>query len=305
MSEYEITGQKITEVPNNEYPTKNSLFYVVQTGKQLSSESIKYANLSSRIVADIIDALGLGSMAHEEKYLYSLSSHNHDKIYSKVAIKDLYTDSEDKILSVANITIQKNDEISTYSIVTPRIQTYKYAEVKVGTLKFVATNNNIWTLRQYNDGKYNIDVDDEEFDGWVFPNGGYLDPLSVTLPDLSRFVKLQPTASQRIQYKNALLKHDHDDVLTSLNMLGTLDMYRCWVPTTRSCNTNGRTAHNGGTEQSTTAHISVDFADAVIRGRYTEPPMAEYMIETKPYHNLMPVMIYIGTENDWEGDQGE
>lgn len=239
-------------------------------------------------------------MAHEEKYLYSLSSHNHDKIYSKVAIKDLYTDSEDKILSVANITIQTNDEIRTYGIVTPRIQTYKYAEEKVGTLKFVATNNNIWTLRQYNDGKYNIDVDDDDFDGWVFPNGGHLDPLGVTLPDLSRFVKLQPTASQRIQYKNALLKHRHDDVLTSLNMVGTLDMYRCWIPTTPGYGTNGRTAHNGGTEHCTIAHISVDFADATIRGRYTEPPLSEYMIETKPYHNLMPVMIYIGVDGEDE-----
>lgn len=121
MSDYTISGQRVSEISCNEYPSRNSLFYMVNPGDELSSESIKYANLSSRIVLDIVDALGFGSMAHEEKYLYSLSSHNHDKLYSRVSIKDLYTDDEDKILSIANITIQCNDEVSTYSIVTPKI----------------------------------------------------------------------------------------------------------------------------------------------------------------------------------------
>ena len=303
MEDYKITGQKISEIPNNEYPTKNSLFYVVQSSGQLSSENIKYANLSARIVVDVIEALGLGSMAHEEKYLYSLSSHNHDKLYSKVSIKDLYQGEEDKVLSIANITIQNNDDISTYHLVTPRIQTYQYDSAKKGTLKFVAVNNNVWTLKQYNDGKYNIDVDDEDFDGWVFPNGGYLDTIDYQLPDLSKFLKIQNSKSQRVPYKNALKAHSHDYVHTELSMLGTLDMYRCWVPTTRRCGTDGSTGHNGGCENKTSANIVVDFSKAIIRDKYTENPNSEYMIETKPYHNLMPVMIYIGTKNDEEDGQ--
>lgn len=266
----------------------------------LSSESIRYANLSSKIVVDVINALGLGSMAHEEKYMYSLSSHNHDKVYSRMEIKDLYADDEAKVLKLADITIRRNGEISTYHLLTPKVQTYQYAEAKKGTLKFVAVNRNVWNLRQYSDGLYNVDVDAEDFDGWVFPNGGYLDSVGLQLPDLNKFMKIQHQKTTRVQYKNALKKHGHDDVKTDLKMKGVLDMYRCWIPTTRSCGIDGRTGHNGGCEARTSANIVADFKKAVCRGMYTDDVDAQYKVETKPCHNLMPVMIYIGAKEDEE-----
>lgn len=137
-------------------------------------------------------------------------------------------------------------------------------------------------------------MDDEDFDGWVFPNGGYIDSLGITLPDLSRFVKLSNEKSQRVEYKNAVAAHGHLSVSTSLKVSGTLDMYRCWVPTTSSNSTDGRTAHQGGVDNTTAATIYVDFARTEIGGRRTEGVNPESMIETKPNHNLMPVMIYIG-----------
>lgn len=294
---------KISEIPENEYPSKNSLFYVSNYETTLSSESIRYANLSARVIVDIINKLGFGSMAHEEKYMYSLSSHNHDKLYSRVAIRDIYADDEAKVLKIADITIQNNDQVSTYNLLTPKVQTYQYAEAKIGTLKFVAVNRNDWTLKQYSDGSYNIDVDDEDFDGWVFPNGGYLDTIDMQLPNLNKFMKIQCQKTTRVQYKNALKSHKHDDIDKSLTMKGTLDMYRCWIPTTRYCGKDGRTGHNGGCDESTPATIVAKFENAVCRGMYTDDVDEQYKIETKPCHNLMPVMIYIGAKEDEEEDK--
>ena len=157
-------------------------------------------------------------------------------------------------------------------------------------------------MKQYSDGSYNIDVDDEDFDGWVFPNGGYLDTIDLQLPDLNKFMKIQYQKTTRVQYKNALKSHKHDDVNKSLTMKGTLDMYRCWIPTTSRCGTHGETGHNGGCNESTPATIVANFKNAVCRGMYTDDVDEQYKIETKPCHNLMPVMIYIGAKEDGEED---
>ena len=302
---YEISGKKVSEIVQNKLPQPKSLFYLVSKDSSneyiLSSASIQYAQLSGKILADVIATLGLGTMSREEKWFYSLSSHNHDELYSRVRIHDLYdTEDETQSLKIADITIKNNDDVNVYHLKTPKIITYKFSESKEGTLKFVCINNNKWTLKEYADGSKNIDVEDDNFDGWVFPNGGYLDPINYQLPNLNKFLKIAYQKTNRVTFKNIVKTHTHNDI-TGLNvrLRGTLDIYKCMIPVSSGFGQSGKIAHMGGNGNYCSAKVRFDMSNSVLRGLYTQNVLNQLdQKETMPYHNLMPVMIYIGHTKD-------
>lgn len=123
--------------------------------KQFFSKKLDYATLSGHLLDDILGTIRLNSMSWELSGDYARWDHRHN--YSNVSVKSL-VDKSDVNPKLADIVI--DGENVTISMPEPRVPVQD--KPQIGQLKFMTR------LAQK-------DMDGDDFDGWVYPDGRYLD----------------------------------------------------------------------------------------------------------------------------------
>lgn len=242
----------------------------------LCSLNFTYGDLSNFLTDNSETAMGLGSMAHESKYHYSKKDHEHNGMYSKVDAR-MSTD-KDLVLDAAKIKITTDSGGVGKTVVhTVRLPNKEYnlpPEPYLGTLKLTMIPS-IETVGLVHDNDlYNVDINSDNFDGWVYPNGfkykisrseldsrfsilekmelinGSGDDLSICLPCLSNYFRLNPgngttEASRRVEFENAVPNHSH--TINSMDISGRIKTMpgQNLVANTASCNNDGTVVHNG------------------------------------------------------------
>lgn len=176
----------------------------------------------------------IGSMAFESRDDYAKVVHDHDDIYSRLDIgwhAVLPVSASYKLMTVHLSNFLEDGTVvdNTFDIVGPSaIIEYDTAE-DIGTLRFTGVPKlDSGKIVKYGT-KYNIDIMDPDFDGWVYPNGTtfsvtpgefrdacevYGDDDSFTVPNLESFIKANPgTMTEQAmsfrRFSNGLPKHSH------------------------------------------------------------------------------------------------
>ena len=204
---FEVQGYSISELSKTKKLSENDLF--LASVDDAKSVNIAYSQLSSQALADTITKLKednyYKSMAFEDKNDYSLSSHNHQKLYSAnvyaepskyvLSIQQLIKDEElppDSLSVLAKLDVTRyvlsadrkgimhkvvdRENSHTYELSCSKVKFPSPAlfEPAVGELKFLPLEQ-IYSLYEdklaYYGNKQNVDIFAEDFDGWVFPNG--------------------------------------------------------------------------------------------------------------------------------------
>ena len=173
-----------------------------------------------------------------------------------------------------------------------------------------------YSVKQYSEG-YNVDIYSESFDGWVYPNGTTfttsadsdfmqakdvygVSENSFQVPDLRHFVKLNPgknrsDALEFHSYQNGLVSHTHD--INDFSCTGNIE----YEDMTIKCGGGGGSGIACGFgvyEKPINGRINVTGSGELMNARFsglsslaTEKSLD---VESKPVHNLMPVMVFIG-----------
>lgn len=175
-------------------------------------------------------------------------------------------------------------------------------------------------MKQYDTG-YNVDIYSDSFDGWVYPNGTVFvtqsdddfaaakrvyggDDGSFRVPDLRHFVKLNPgltidDSMKFTRYQNALLAHTHD--IKGLSCSGSLKFNSINVSLGDANGPNGSHTICGWGVASAyigkiQTHATGQLTNARFEGSETQYTDESLDVESKPVHNIMPVMVFIGRQ---------
>lgn len=198
---------------------RNHLYY--------DDENLAYWNMCNQMFQEISSKYKLGSMAWQDENSYSPSSHSHDDIYNKTVITEHQTDGE----HIATFVADGRTNVSVYF---PRVVIYKHDDPYVGELKFVTDRSH-----------RTINVDSEDFDGWVYPDGsqynvsdfpdaaaafGY-SGTKFRVPELTDFFCGGTTKSSHVNATDVIWEHRHGTRLTfnpktvtgTITVMGTSD----------------------------------------------------------------------------------
>lgn len=347
-------------ISRNEYDSYGNI-------SSISSRKATYHQLSGKLAEDILDKLNLKTMAFEYKSKYAISSHLHDDIYSKceLIVNDKYKLTPENGSDISNLCyiqidtdyiagdqdlvykdINKNPRESQISrthlsINMPKIVIPLPPKPLIGTMRFIGLSSIQRIIEQNllvltNDG-LNVNPYDEngkirdDYDGWMFPNGGTIYNIdnqlsdaslvytgipnsnTITLPNISEFFKINPGTRKNessciytTNYQTGLVPHFH--TVDKLDIGGTLELD---IENTRIRSTDARggkinTHHARKTDEgewSDPFEFDIDLGQIAFDpplsttydGGSTEP--------NYPTHNIVPIMIYVGgeTRNYYEG----
>lgn len=151
---YPLSGKHICELDNAKSAYSNDLFAVSRTSATYKKP---FKDLSSQLIYEILTELSVHTMAYEEKYNWAVSSHNHDKMYSKFEFDPnptYFTDPTAHELGTIRIrtdeltcgeyqSIHHNPECNapiedTYVVKTKKILLTLPPKPMIGTLKVIA-----------------------------------------------------------------------------------------------------------------------------------------------------------------------
>ena len=294
------------------------------------SQSVKYDELQKHIFKDmkqiLNDILSVHTMAYEDTTTYSPIDHDHSGKYSSVSAK-----FPSNARHLATFTTYLSDYIvhtgyeeeypyhATISVDESKKTTYKLYEpiqiqpIDVGTIKFVVKKS----------VDQNIDINSPTFDGWVYCDGktysdvdpkrfaqalelyGTTTPNSFKVPDFHTFFKLNPGTQLTSAYEQktsqiGLLPHMHKIKSASMTInIGKPTLQT--LPIVNKCvSSPGSDCLNGHPWGPDTKSIGNSFDSSVINGNnytingFTTTATSQTVSEPKPYHNIIPVMVYIG-----------
>lgn len=157
---YNLSGSFVSELPTtsvisaNDYIVGSSPLTKNNINKSFQSVKIKEDIIRHEIQDYVIDKLKLGTMAFCDKDDYSKEYHTHSEYSKLCAITPLYEKHTDTNLVFSIVNDGKTTDIYTPNPLSLENNTM------IGEIKFVA-----WKY------KHEIDVNDENFDGWVYPDG--------------------------------------------------------------------------------------------------------------------------------------
>ena len=220
---FDPRGKHICALDEAKSIIKNDLF-LVSKYNQLSDQTVEYnsykmsyQHLSAQLMLNILDALYAKTMAYENKQDYAISSHNHDRLYSKavfhpnpkyqkgtdistMGILKISTDylSGDEYGKYDSIYHNPKDyalETREYSINIPKIEIPLPPKPMIGTMKFIGlqTMNALIESNGINVDSANVNPYDSsnkirnDYDGWVFPNGSTIQNYGNQLSDAARY----------------------------------------------------------------------------------------------------------------------
>ena len=265
---------------------------------QYLSKHLRYDVLLERVFADLSAGFGFGRMAWELSDAYALSGHTHP--YNSLNMSVDYDQQDDRAgMVIASFRIDGR----LVRLRVPLMWTYEYPEPEIGELKFTALPP-----------ASEIDVNAEDFDGWVYPDGTtYIvaaddfadakerfgqepDSTRLTVPRLSGFFKADTDAADAEwrRFSNTGVPHHMHTAAIRVN--GGSRKINVKVRTTYKAG-NGGSLHNGlkktgnwvsqGSLVFDVKQFNIDRCDignseaALDREQY--PPF-----------NMLPAMIYIG-----------
>lgn len=175
-----LSGNMISQLHAADKILSSDLFLVARGSK---SNAISYKDMLTQLSVDLFDSLSLGSMAWENKYKYSLSSHSHDEMYSKLSVRGTLSPGGKRypiasVKTVADSAAMNRDAVETiiYAVDQTVVQ---QIEPPIGMLKFLYRKSKMTAI----DDKF---ISSDNFDGWVYPNGY---KFTVAAEDFSRFEK--------------------------------------------------------------------------------------------------------------------
>lgn len=343
---YEPKGKHICELPSASKMIVNDLFLVSQlSGRAWTSRKQTYASLKAKLLEDLLGAFNLGSMAYESKSRYALTSHNHNGVFNLVSWNpnQRYVDGSVEVSCLGKIQISTETLTATdissnpsckhlqaveLSVNCPKYQIPFPPEPTIGTLKFISSktiqhlvDTNQLNFSGTNVDPYNGETINDEFDGWVFPNGqqlankgnqlssaafvfaGNTSAASFTLPSLTSFFQASGKASghsnSEIEATLGLSPHAHS--ISPLTLTCTLEADKTQTKlSSTDANGGGKWIHTGdnrsgasGQEQTMESIVTLDGAKLV--GLSTDTvPQSSSADDWHPKHILLPMMIYIG-----------
>ena len=256
------------------------------------SKQVTFDMLSAKLVADINSLLNFGSMAYVASSDYAPIGHQHEGTYNKVAISC--------VLSAA----LSNDHIATFNVDGDKYELYapkptirQLPAPEVGQLKLI-----------YQTAKQVIDVNSDNFDGWVYADGSTYsasmfdvkDAFDVnedgtfTVPNLNNFIKLNPKPYQANdiseKYEHVDPYHTHDITMSlSGNVKGSLKY--------NHTSSFGGIPWSHGVDYKTGTcvfQIELDYSSLKISSKDYIEQSQQVGEETYPTYNSIPVMVYIG-----------
>lgn len=240
-----LSGQPLSELPKTSDISADDLFFVGRVDSSGHHDFyMTYADLSSRVFADIRDRLGLSSMAFRDEWEYARINHSHDyskvRCYARVQSSDICNDRTVDPRSlpewIASVSVwmpfdgEYKPEVT--DIYMPHVEQPVYVEPPVGETRFLARNSYPAAVTV---GGVDMVYDSELSGYWAYPDGstvacasnefvsackvygvngktGY--ETSFRLPALSGFMKLNPAADTAVPmrivpFQNGLPSHTH------------------------------------------------------------------------------------------------
>jgi hypothetical protein len=275
------------------------------------SKKVSFGSFVDSVNATVSANLMVSSMAFEDKDDYARKNHGHEE-YSNVRVYLRDEDPSLTYLDVATLTVSDADgEIKDYVVKSPVQSVEKLIEKpRIGELKFLAVPS-----------LGNIDIDSENFDGWVYPDGSefqksrFLEAWEMfkesdssttfRVPNLSAFFKPNPEPTQvgttRTEGKTeGIPAHTHGIRKDSFEELDVkLDVSTQIPVTPNDDETGGSNSIHSGSKQMNNSYLTQDQYELVVGSINITSATGELQVqsdssETYPNHNLIPVMIYIG-----------
>lgn len=202
----DLQTKRILDLPSISSLGDNDLF-IVEEVEEIETNSITYKDLLRNIINDLTSELDIHTMAFECSACYSLSDHQHVGDYTFLSVEQHLVGERyvfgDTIMMIS--AFNDNNECEVFDIKSPEVEIRDVNKPVIGTLKFVYHKNG--DVIQTNQDL----VDDEDFDGWLYPNGDTIhveDPSrfsefvrafsggqtgeEIVLPDFSGFFKPYP-----------------------------------------------------------------------------------------------------------------
>lgn len=303
---YNLSGSFVTELPLtseisvDDYLIGSSPLTKNKRNKNFQSVRINEDVIRQDIQDYVLDKLKLGSMAFCDKDEYSKYDHIHPEYSKLCAITQIYEQGPDTSLAFSII----NDGNIT-DIYVPNPLSSETSNV-IGEIKFVASKN-----------KYEIDINDVDFDGWVYPDGKSYklddfkqstelkqvfenDGISFKVPNIDQFIRTNSTPYEnvtktQIQSHNVLKEHYH-----SLNIKpsGTVNVeFKYDISQGYDYPYSGDRSHAGQTSEKGKLDVEIPIRLSITKATpdngfiSTQERIGD---ESVPSHNLLPILIYIG-----------
>ena len=286
----------------------NELKTTLENVRLRYSYSAKMQDLVKFILDKLEAAAGLSSMAYKEKWDYSRSWHEHD--YSEVRVSALCSESP-----IAKVTISDSDPSHTKEILVglPAYEAPNYKLYDIGEFKLLAVPN-----------RQQMSTSDPNFDGWVYADGSTyskeyfpkaysvfnpsgIPPDSFNVPNIHDFIKLNGFSNSdensflSVHYENAISPHKHDDIdnnqLKTKTLQQTVDIE---IPITNGANNKKEDSLHTGyqTQYSVLSALSVTINSNNLETQLTSTQPLNNDIESKPMHQVIPLMVYIGKKGE-------
>lgn len=288
----------------------NELMTTLENARLRYSHSTKMQDLVKFILDKLEAAAGLSSMAYKEKWDYSRSWHEHD--YSEVRVSALCSESP-----IAKVTISDSDSSHTkeISVGLPAYEAPIYKLYDIGEFKLLAVPNRQQML-----------TSDPNFDGWVYADGGTysredfpkaysvfnpssIPPDSFNVPGIHDFIKLNGFSDSdensflSVRYENAISPHTHGDIdnnqFKTKTLQQTVDIEMPIRNGASSKTTDEHCLHTGYlTQKSVLSALSVTIDSNNLETQLTSTLPLNNDIESKPMHQVIPLMVYIGKKGE-------
>lgn len=348
MSEVNIESKKISELPNKEKLSDNDLFIFERTDEDGNKKSYKisYSQIKDYVTDNLVKILNAKSMSYCDADDYAKFTHGHD--YSDFFFFPTYgpqSRNPDYMTMESCYCIGKFD-IRTYdqgyynytdhemSVCIPKDLTdlseiEKFNEErKIGELKFLGIQNfNTYItevlkqkIKTYPDGTSNIDIDDNNFLGYVVPNGTQFTcdsdefkdaceaygnnktATSFTVPNFSNFLRANNNTNSSIDPDEIGLVNFHNEPSSHTHTIGqqtSESKYELTGITVdyKSTPSPGKYPSRIHTDYSINSAGYFKAISCVIDGKFsgtTTETDESLDIETHPSYINIPTLIYIG-----------
>lgn len=329
---HEPNGKHICQLDDASPLQKNDCFLLTKEDENalLSSNKCMYSTFESRVFRDVIDGLSVGTMAWKDKNEYSLTSHHHDDLYSRVVCK-INPRYQNDGLTIGVLSSTTNNTTVVTTIKVPKIEVPVPPQPMIGTFKFVSAKSwaklsmsNATQINPYDSSQKIRD----DFDGWVWANGSTIKNTSSQLsaaaslfgsgpnasefvvPDFSQFFKANPKTVEGYSSQNAYIEfpkqvgmpaHSHN--VTSIMLFGQVKLDSSVNPIgTNSSINDDVNRQNKGVHHGSLKSKEVTVDVTINTSNMTFPAISTNGISSGvsqsdqpcPRHNVIPVMIYIG-----------
>lgn len=314
-----LSGQSISQFNNFEQNNKILSNYHFITSQQLDvnlqntstyiSKSLSYDKLAGQLFKDLSAAFDFKSMAYELSDQYSNINHTHNYNFFDISPNYNYNDVDENgnFINTVLATFKINNKI--VRLCMPKQWRYEDPGHLIGELKFKILPNII--------NPSNININSDNFDGWVYPNGqSYtvastdfqaakqyfeqdVNSTTLTIPCLNNFIKANPTNNisvENITFKNSgVPRHNHNTTIRLSNNdtkeVG-IDIFIADTAGDGGSFHRGAKPYDPNKEYKASLALSVDgltINDCTINKSDSSLDREQY-----PTYNYLPVMIYIG-----------